>query len=80
MIRASLTLSLWCLCVVVGLQTTRTSSENVETEQRLEEKREDLLWRVERNKSLRIRIEQQGIALDEGRDIRATTRDRGDSE
>lgn len=80
MIRAILTLSLWSLCVVVGLQTTRISSVNVETEQRLEEKREELLWRVEWNKSLRIQIEEKGIALDEGRDTGAKDPERGESE
>jgi len=80
MIRAILTLSLWSLCVVVGLQTTRISSVNVETEQRLEEKREELLWRVEWNKSLRIQIEEKGIALDEGRDTSAKDPERGESE
>ncbi len=66
MTRAILSVCLWSLCGLIGLYTARLNALNVETEQRLESKRVDLLWDEEENGNLRIQIETESLELEEG--------------
>ena len=66
MTRAILSVCLWSLCGLIGLYTARLNALNVETEQRLESKRVDLLWDEEENGNLRIQIETKSLELEEG--------------
>lgn len=66
MTRAILAVSLWSLCGLVGLYTARLIALNVESEQRLEDKRADLLWKEEVNSGLSLKVEAVSLDLEEG--------------
>jgi hypothetical protein len=57
MTRAFLALTLWSLCLVVGLWSTRVTAENTEKGQRLYEKFLRLIWSHEVNTDLANEIE-----------------------
>ena len=65
MIRDILALALWCLCVVVGLRTTRECAESAEQRQRLHEKWKQELPGQAENKHFESRVEQEEVQLDQ---------------
>jgi hypothetical protein len=65
MTRAILAVCLWSLCGLIGLYTARLSALNVETGQRLERKRVDLLWDNEENGGLGIQIQRGNLEMEE---------------
>ena len=65
MIRDILALALWCLCVVVGLRTTRECAESAELRQRLHEKWKQSLSGQAEIKHFESRVEQEEVQLDQ---------------
>ena len=80
MTRPILALCLWCLCGLVGLFTARRIALNVESEQRLEDKRAALLWSEEVNSNLRIQIEEISLELEEEHGVSEVVEEVGGSE
>lgn len=62
MTRAFLALTLWSLCVVVGLLTTRKTAENAEMGQRLTKKWDGIHWSREAITDLSNEIERNRYA------------------